>query len=109
MSLWHGMLRASSWARCVVGQREGSMENRPFSRILAHLSPSREPELFANGVDHTIALSAECLSAKHPYWMLILLLLLSQWTVVTSQFCSPIPCQDPITSTPKVGTSSQKA
>lgn len=33
------------------GAGEGSMETSPFSPLFAHLSPSQEPELSANGVD----------------------------------------------------------
>lgn len=52
MSLWHGMLRASSWARWVVwGRGKESMENSPFFQLFAHLSPGQQPERFANSVD----------------------------------------------------------
>lgn len=98
MSLWHGMLRASSWARWVVwGRGKGAWRTVPSPSFLHTCHPANSQNVLLTALTHSIALTAECPSAKHSDWLLILVLSLLQWALVTFQFHSPVPSHDLIT------------
>lgn len=102
MSLWHGVLRAHLWGTLCGGAEGRECGEKPLLLAFCTLVTQPRARTLLTALSRTVAFTAECPSAKHSDWMLTLVLSLLQWAVETSHLCSSIPCQDLITSSPRV-------
>jgi hypothetical protein len=84
------------------GRGKGAWRRAPSPSFLHTCHPAKSQNSLLTALSRTVAFTAECPSAKHSDWMLTLVLSLLQWAVETSHLCSSIPCQDLITSSPRV-------